>query len=469
MKPPIGLCALIALTLNMENAARAATPDLPWPPQIDPKNTTVQTPDGRKVERFVHGPRPAWGYPANDRVGWGYPAAQETGAAQQNHNSFYLVSPRQPRPNAPLAVVLHSANRTAYDYLGFGCLDRKIDAGDDPATTMTRVPDDFYTLYLNSTNDEWWGWSQVRQSPAYAKHINEPPPTEKRVLDTIEWVADRYKVDRNRIYLCGVSMGGCGTLGIGMPNGNVFAAIRVSVPAGTGYASYRMGGFAPSPGVDATDAERDAWKRRASAAGLPDPPVIADFSSQADMWATTQPALVEAAAAGRLPLVLCWGMFGHTTFASLIAKNPTGEVALAFPWTEIRKNEAYPVFTNASSDQRCPWLNTPAEYDEAGQSNAYFRWKSKFDAPGGFALQLWMEHPKTTKPFTMPEKATADVTLRRLQQFKVQPQHSYAWQVSRNGVAVASGKAVADAANLLTIPRVELGVAPVLLSVKLDR
>jgi len=70
----------------------------------------------------------------------GYPAAQETGAAQQNHNSFYVVTPKEPRAGAPLCVVLHSANRTAYDYLGFGVLNRKIENGDDPATVMTGCP-----------------------------------------------------------------------------------------------------------------------------------------------------------------------------------------------------------------------------------------------------------------------------------------------------------------------------------------
>ena len=90
------------------------------------------------------------------------------------------------------------------------------------------------------------------------------------------------------------------------------------VPAGTNYASYRMGGFAPSPSVDATQPERDAWMQRAAGVGLPDPPVIVDFSSQQDNWAMTQPALVQAAQAGRLPLVLGWGPFGHTTFSTEI-------------------------------------------------------------------------------------------------------------------------------------------------------
>jgi len=435
-----------------------------WPPTLDAKDTTLQCLDGRVIERYTHGPREEWGYPESAKGEWDYVPGPETGVAQQNHNCFYVVSPKIPRENAPLCVVLHSANRTAYDYLGFACLGRQIENREDPAKVMTNSPDDFYSLYLSSTNAEWWGWSQTRENRT--KGINTPPPGELRVMDTIEWVAARYKVDRNRIYLCGVSMGGCGTLGIGLPHGEVFAAIRANVPAGTGYAAYRMGGLAPSPAADAPQAERDAWLKRASGAGLPDPPVVVDFSSQQDGWATTQPALVNAAQTGHLPLVLGWGPFGHVTFSSLIAKYPICDVALAYPWLEIRKNEAYPVFTRASCDQRCPWLNAPADYDGSGQMNAYFRWKNKEDAPSSFTMELWIAHPTVKDPPGMPDTATADITLRRLQQFKIQPGRSYGWQMIRDGRVVASGSCNAGEGGLLTIPHLGLSTAVGELQVK---
>ncbi|HEY3397826.1 MAG TPA: hypothetical protein VGM19_09245 [Armatimonadota bacterium] len=461
----VALLAVVCLGAMQLTGAQA--PTLAWPPTLDTQNPVTRSLDGRSIERYVHGPRAEWGYPAGAAGQWGYPPAQETGAAQQNHNSFYLVAPSTPRPGAPLCVVLHSANRTAYDYLGYGSLGRKIDGNDDPATVMTASPDDFYALYLNSTNDEWWGWSQARYGPDYAPGVNTPPPAERRVLDTIEWVAERYQVDRNRIYLCGVSMGGCGTLGIGMANGQVFAAIRADVPAGTNYASYRRGGFGPGPAGDASPAERAAWLQRAAGVGLPDPPVIVDFSSQSDGWSQTQPALVQAAQAGRLPLVLCWGQFGHTTFASLIAKYPLGQVALAYPWLEIRNHEAYPVFTRATCDQRSPWLNAPVEYDESGQTNAYFRWQSAQDTPTRLVMRLWIAHPTVAgPPPAMPNEAVADVTLRRLQHLKVLPGKTYTWQLAQADKVLSSGSLKPDAVGLLTIPRVKLSTAPAELTVQ---
>jgi len=437
-----------------------------WPPTLDANNPLTQSKDGRIIERYTHGPRESWGYPAEDSGEWGYPKPLESGSAQQNHDSFYVLEPKQPRENAPLCVVLHSANRTAYDFLGFEVLGTKVDGPGEPGNSITNSPDDFYALYLNSTNKEWWGWSDLHKSDDYKKHINSPSPADRRVIDTIDWVVNHYHIDRNRIYLCGVSMGGCGTLGIGMPHGDVFAAICACVPAGTNYVAYRMGGFAPSPAWDASQADREAWMKRAAGVGLPDPPVTLDFSSERDTWSCTQPALLQAAQAGRLPLVLSWGMFGHVGSPNIIAEAPICQVALAYPWLEIRKNEAYAVFTHASCDQASPWLNAPSEYDGAGQINAFFRWKSQTDTPTSFAMQLWIAHPAVAASPSMPLNATADVTLRRLQQFKVQPGGTYTWQLTSNGKTVASGKASPDSANLLTIPRVSLATSPVELSVK---
>ena len=55
----------------------------------------------------------------------------------------------------------------------------------------------------------------------------------------------------------------------------------------------------------------------------------------------------------------------------------------------------------------------------------------------------------------------ADVTLRRLQQFKVEPGSTYSWKLTRDGQSVASGKSTPDVAGLLTVPQVTVTTAPV--------
>ena len=248
-------------------------------------------------------------------------------------------------------------------------------------------------------------------------------------------------------------MGGCGALALGLPHGDIFAAMLVVVPAGTEYAALRMG-FPAALAADASPQDRDTWTQRISGVGHPDPPIVLDFSAQNDAWSKTQPELLQAAQAGRLPLVLAWGPFGHTAFRTPMEKFPEDAVALAFPWLEIRKNAAYPVFTHASSNQRPPWGDS-ADFDESGQINAYFRWKSKQDKQSKFAMTLWMAHPAVDNPPpAMPDTSTTDITLRRLQSFKVTPGRTYTWKLVRGGKQEASGKASPDAANLLTIPNV---------------
>jgi pimeloyl-ACP methyl ester carboxylesterase len=424
-----------------------------WPPALDPNNLTIQTDNGRRIERYTHGPRAEWGY----ADGWQYSPGQETGKEGQNRNSFYVVSAKLPRPSAPLCVVLHSANRTAFDYLGFQFLNRKVDSADDPSAIMTRVSDDCYVLYLNSTNEEWYGWSAAEHDPA--KYAHALTPAEKRLLDTIDWVITRYKIDRNRVYLSGVSMGGCAALALGLPHGNVFAAILVDVPAGTEFAALRFG--LPGPEASPSRSAQAKWAKRMSGFGLPDPPIVVDFFAQNDPWSKSQPLLLRAAQAGRYPLVAAWGPFGHTAFSTAIGKYPQDDVTLAFPWSNIRKDAAYPVFTSASSDQLPPQMGESAGFDESGQINAYFRWKNLQDSAKKFAIQLWLAHPTVANPpHAMPETSTADITPRRLQLFRVHPGKGYRWRLLREGKSVASGTVFPDAANLLTIPRVTLNLTP---------
>ena len=100
--------------------------------------------------------------------------------------------------------------------------------------------------------------------------------------------------------------------------------------------------------------------------------------------------------------------------------------------------------------------------------NALFRWKNKRDTPAEFSMQLWIAHPEVPTPPPLPDKATADITLRRLQRFKIERGKSYAWQLSRDGHALASGKLSPDAANLLTIPKAALATTPTELTIRPD-
>ena len=446
----------------------APVPPLDWPPVPDAANTVVQAVDGRKIERYVHGLRASWNYPAPFSTMFTFRPGKETGKDQEQINSFYVVSPKTPRENAPLMVVLHSANRTAYDYLGYACLDRAAGPGEIPKAGGTNPPTDFYAVFLNTMNDEWYGWSQARENSA--KNITGPTSAELRLFDTIEWVVTHYKIDRNRIYLTGMSMGGCGGLALGMPHGDIFAALRVFAPAGTEYASLRMGGFAPAPAPDAPPAEHDAWLKRASGVGLPDPPYMVDSSSQTDDWSKTQPALLQAAKAGHLPLGAHVGAL-RTFRLALRHRQISG----------VRSGARFPVDGNPqdrglSRLHQC--LVRPSGAVAHSSTGKIRRERPDeclfpLEKRKGHFVRLLHANSGSAHPEIKNPPPTMHRTRRRPilpsaspARIQDQPGHRYTWQLSRDGHAIASGQATPDLANLLTIPKLPLTTKPSELSIK---
>jgi poly(3-hydroxybutyrate) depolymerase len=449
----------LAFSVSSLLSACGVCPAAEWPPARDATFEHTTSVQGRQIERYTHGSRMEWGYPATPA--WTHPAQEtpsptDVGPGAQHLNSFYVVSPQRPRDGAPLLVWLHSANRTGFVYMGYQFLRTGNPGYDsDRGNVAMAVPEDFYGLYLNTTNAEWWGWSALRDHPA--EYADRPTPGERRVLDTIEWVASTYRVDRNRIYLCGASMGGCGALGIGLSRGDMFASIMVWVPAGIGYAAKRYG-LDPRPDGNAPPTEREAWTRRISGAGLPDPPIVVDLSAQNDTWSQDHGELIRAMGDGRLPLVLGWGPFGHSPRRNDAARHRGCATVLDFPWLSIRKDAAYPVFTNASSDDRAPWRKPPTPFDETGQINAFFRWDTLRDDPHVLTMRLWLAAGA-------PAQVSTDVTPRRMQRFTVAAGQTYVWKLSQVGRPIATGSIQPDAARLLTIPQLNLSGDPAELTV----
>ncbi|MEI7954177.1 MAG: PHB depolymerase family esterase [Verrucomicrobiota bacterium] len=421
---------LCAAALTIANASEIAlTPD---------STHESLTADGRKIIRFSH-PIPV--------------GSEGDGVTSQY---FFVTLPKtDTAPLRPLIVYLHSAG---------GHAESGADVARGQGFLSTAGPE-FMLLEPNCASTDgpggWWGWRQAEKNGAPGKALETP--VEQRVLATIEWVVQKYNVDRNRIYLCGISMGGCGSLGIGMHHGDIFAAINVHVPAGAGFGMLRMQFPDPVPST-ATSDEKEIYLRKVSGAGLPDAPPIVDFSSSDDGWSGDQPRLFQAAHDGRHALVLGWGPHGHEGFQAVTDPLNYAEswrATLEYPWLSIRKNEAYPVFTDASSDKR--WKVAPETY---GQINAFTRWKNIKDTPGEFGIQLRLvESSELSAQAFIPAQVVADVTPRRLQQFKVVAKSEYAWTYKSDNVSLA-GTLKPDAANLLTFPQLPITRLPALLSIK---
>jgi dienelactone hydrolase len=271
----------------------------------------------------------------------------------------------------------------------------------------------------------------------------DPMPVERRVIDTVLWAMKTYGIDPNRVYLCGNSMGGTGTLGIGIPHGELFAAIKANVPAGIEHVSHRMG-FAPQT----VPADRK----------FSDPPVVIDYSAQNDGWSAGHDRFAKAMNERKYSLYFYWGPFGHANNHAEIMK--VNDLINSFDWLGVRKNEAYAVFTNASCNDPLPW---PDHLDDKapGQANAFFRWKVVGDSKEKLEMSLFLTTSADLKTsFTIPQEATADVSLRRIQNLLVAPGAEMKWSFGD-----AHGNVKADADGVITIPGLKITAKPATLVV----
>jgi poly(3-hydroxybutyrate) depolymerase len=396
----------LAFALFFAAAAYAQTTD--WPPAKESESVFTE----RKLETFKHGIRSEWGYAAPQR------------------DTFLVLHPKESHAGMPLYVVLHSAGHDVHS-----CLACTTTVGNHD---IYHSPPDFFALYLDcrANKGDWWWGSEKYKGP-------EIGPTEKRVIDTVKWVMEHYEIDPNRVYLCGNSMGGSGTLGIGMRHGDLFAAIKANVPAGVEHVSTRM--YFPPLAVPA-------------GVTLPDPPVAIDYSAQNDHWSKGHDTFLKAMNERKYAIYFYWGPFGHANNSANIMK--VNDLINSFDWLSIRKNEAYPAFTNASTNDPLPWPDQLTD-KKPGQVNAFFRWKLVRDTPDALEMSLFLIQPSDLKTtFSIPAAATADVTLRRLQMLKVVPGETVRWTFRKD-----KGEVKADASGCITLPALNITADPAALSI----
>ena len=391
-----------------------------WPPAVVESN-------GRKVDVFRHGVRKQWGY------------------EKDQNDTVIVVYPKVERRNAPLYVVLHSAGHNVFNTVK--CTNQ---VGDHD---IYRSPDDFYALYLDCRSSEidwWWGGrSPYRSTLNDIKGGSSLQPVEKRVISTVKWAIEKYGINKNRVYLAGNSMGGSGALGIGMRHGELFAAIKANVPAGIEHVSDRM--YFPPASIP-------------EGVKLPDPPVTIDYSGHNDRWSLGHERFIKAMNDRKYPLYFYWGAFGHANNHSVILRH--NDLINSFDWLNVKKNEAYAVFTNASCNDQLPEFGDRKSTDKkSGQINAFFRWKNISDTADKLEISLYLiSAGELETTFKIPVEATADVSLRRIQNMKIKPGQKLNWSFGH-----AQGKVKAVKEGVITIPGMKITDKPIKLTISLDQ
>jgi hypothetical protein len=157
-------------------------------------------------------------------------------------------------------------------------------------------------------------------------------------------------------------------------------------------------------------------------------------------------------------LILYWGPFGHANNHENILK--VNDLINSFDWLSVRKNEPYPVFTNAASNDPLPWPKQLSD-KKSGQVNAFFRWKNGRETTDMLETTLFlMKAAEIKTSFKIPTETTADVSLRRLQKLRVAPKALVRWTFGES-----KGEVRADAEGCITLPALKITAKPTTLSV----
>ncbi len=291
--------------------------------------------------------------------------------------------------------------------------------------------------------------------------------TEERLLRTIAEVMsnpDLPRIDPNRIYAYGHSMGGTGALMLAERYPNVFAAVFANQPM--------MDYGAAEMWVDELEAK---WGPRAL--NLPIE-IRGEFAAHLTRYNGTgvwdwQNLGRQLAARrgdemayitilhGTADTVVDWETVvrpsyvyfyeGRRAFAGLITTDDHTWVGFidppswaGFGYVPFRRDESIPALSYASGS-----LPTPP--DGPGGYNMNIEWSASwndFAGPPEDTVERWAVVLRTTDGSVQ----TVDVTPRRLQTFEVEPGAEYRWRNERlDGSVVAEGTVVADGDGLITV------------------
>ena len=454
----IKLCRFLFFAISLFSSSQAKSA-VDWATKelgFSPEKFDTEKSGRRYVDIYRHKGDPTWGGDADFA------------------DKFAVAKPvRGDSPGSPLLVVLHWRGG------GFssGGINGQIGLADQKDRVFS-APDDFYVLMLDSMRDYnvlfnrtheeyWWGATSRYRGPVredVPRIMKGETSCEKRVLDSVEWTVRRYGIDRNRVYLCGNSMGGQATYAIGLGHGEVFAAVNANVPATVWFAAARLG-FVDEKGDDVVKDE---------SARFPDPPICVEWSGVDDMWSRERDVIVRGMIRRQWPHIVLWGPFGHCSYVS--EARMKNDLVERFDWLKIKRNEAYPVFTEASCDDKLPWpFKTwkpekawfsgwaddieSAEMEiadgsrAAGQINAFFRWRNLRDEDGGFEMELYIASAEEigTRQFSPPESASATVAVRRIQAPRLARAKRVKWSFG-----TLSGTLERDENAVISIPRLEI-------------
>ena len=295
------------------------------------------------------------------------------------------------------------------------------------------APKDFFMLMIEEER------SNLPNGPAEFVKKQAAYPLENRFLDNVRWAIKNFPVDANRVYVIGNTAANAdAVMDIALRHGDLFAAVW---------------GGSPS--------QFDAIAKSVFETAKPaDIPFAAGYFQCTDITHEKVSSFVEAFAANKAIGAFFWGPGGLNPYGGdqkhwycLVQYDLVHSYDF---WQTIRRNAAYPAFSNASTDDA-----VKAEY---GQRGAFFRWKNISDSETKAELALFLVKAPSKAKRSYPAESTADVTLRRLQEFKPPKGSTVNWLFGKQ-----SGTATVGSNGLITLSGLKISTEETVLVITVSR
>ncbi|MCG3179829.1 MAG: hypothetical protein BIFFINMI_02175 [Phycisphaerae bacterium] len=382
----------------------------------------------------------------------------------------YTQSRPSGKPNLPLEVSLHGSQRDGGTvaeigdfYLYFGTAEM---GWRDGLPGVFAVSENQAGLKLSPRDaienprgdgilQSWWSGYYCR--PVGAAH--EEPRfyefTTRRLDWMTHWVIDKYRVDPERIYCQGQSMGGGGVAFWAFRRPALFAAVVAKIGRVRARPSIAAAGL-DLPGeiilskfnkpIFMADGKTDFFKVKDSVAWVGEHHEDLPFYSLACGRKDTMipwrdnTEMARALAAGHHGFAMAWNSGTHSTSTALEAAK---RLERYYGAAKFSLSRSYPAFSNSSIDDRLG-NGDPADGDPVGGINLGFLWSDVVDEDGQWSVKLENDLCK--------ERMTVDVTPRNCQKFKIKAGQIVQWTNSAGG----SGEVAADPWGLVTVEKVVL-------------
>ena len=338
--------------------------------------------------------------------------------------------------------------------------------GGDPWRGYGWWHDSKHGTILMATNDYppqtwWYGYHESYNTLKFWPQGTVYNYTERRILSMMDWVKTKWKIDENKVFVSGASMGGSGASSMTARLSDVFAfgISWVGIHNFNNSPQY-TNGFYKLLGSPQMNIKNNHGQLVKDGVNLnwyvekfieKEPSFLTFGNGKNDGAIGWQQAVefVHALWRTKRPFMFNWGQHGHGERADFSAI-ATFSDKTDKPELDIRLNQSLPAFSKCSLDDNMG-NGDPNDGDPSGQINGYLRWDSNHikDTKDVYAINLYL-----TKK-SPEDKCTVDVTPRRLQHFKVLSGEIIDWKnINSKRRTIQSGTITADEHRFLNLSQI---------------